>query len=297
MHSNFKGVFAALSTPFVGDEVSPKKLKENIQKYNKIDLSGYVILGSTGESVYLSDEESEKLVQAAKESASPGKKIIVGTARESTQATLEFTNRMARLGIDAALIRTPSYYKSLLDRKTLMAHYLTIAEKSKVPVIIYNIPRFTGISVDSNLLIELSKHHNITGIKDSSGNLSSLGEAIPHIPPQFSILLGHGGLFLQGLLLGAQGGILALASVAPAHCVKLYNLFTDKKLEKAFKLQLELIPLNKALIQTYGIPGIKYALNLLGYSGGPPRLPLLPLGDKGKEDIKNLLNDLGLLED
>jgi 4-hydroxy-2-oxoglutarate aldolase len=297
MQSDFKGVFAALSTPFVGDEISSKKLKENIKKYNQIDLAGYVILGSTGESVYLSDEESEKLVQAAKESASQGKKIIVGTARESTQATLEFTNRMAGLSIDAALVRTPSYYRSLLDRKTLMTHYLTVAEKSQVPVIIYNIPRFTGISVDSSLLIELSKHHNITGIKDSSGNLSSLGEAIPHISPQFSILLGHGGLFLQGLLLGAQGGILALASVAPAHCVKLYNLFLEKKLEEAFKLQLELIPVNKALIQTYGIPGIKYALNLLGYSGGPPRLPLLPLGNTGKEDIKNLLTDLGLLED
>jgi len=297
MHSNFKGVFAALTTPFIGDEVSPKKLKENIQKYNKIDLAGYVILGSTGESVFLSDEESEKIVQSAKESASQGKKIIVGTARESTRATIEFTNRMAGLGIDAALIRTPSYYKSLLDREALMTHYLTIAEKSQVPVIIYNIPRNTGISVESNLLIELSKHHNITGFKDSSGNLSSLGEAIPHISPQFSILLGAGSLFLQGLLLGAQGGILALASVAPAHCVKLYNLFLDKKLEEALKLQFELIPLNKALIQTYGIPGIKYALNLLAYSGGAPRLPLLPLGEKGKEDIKNLLTNLGLLED
>ncbi len=297
MHSNFKGVFAALSTPFVGDTISAKKLKENIQKYNKIDLAGYVILGSTGESVYLSDEESEKLVQAAKESVSQGKKIIVGTARESTQATIEFTNKMAGLGIDAALVRTPSYYRSLLDRKALMTHYLTIAEKSQIPVIIYNIPRFTGIAVDADLLIELSKHHNITGIKDSSGNLTVLGEAIPHISPQFSILLGAGSLFLQGLLLGAQGGILALASVAPAHCVKLYNLFVEKKLEEAFKLQLDLIPLNKALIQTYGIPGIKYALNLLGYSGGPPRLPLLPLGEKGKEDIKDLLTDLGLLED
>lgn len=297
MQSDFKGVFAALSTPFVGDKVSAEKLRENIRKYNKIDLAGYVILGSTGESVYLSDEESEKLVQAAKESASQGKKIIAGTARESTQATLEFTNRMAGLGIDAALVRTPSYYRSLLDRKALMTHYLTIADKSQIPVIIYNIPRFTGISVEPDLLIELSKHRNIAGIKDSSGNLSSLGEAIPHISPQFNILLGHGGLFLQGLLLGARGGILALASVAPAHCVKLYNLFSEKKLEEAFKLQLELIPLNKALIQTYGIPGIKYALNVLGYSGGPPRLPLLPLGDKGKEDIKNLLSDLNLLED
>lgn len=297
MHSDFKGVFAALTTPFTGDEISPQKFKENIQQYNRIDLAGYVILGSTGESVYLSDDESEKLVQAAKESTSQGKKIIVGTAREATKATIEFTNRMAGLGIDAALVRTPSYFKSLIDREALMTHYLTIAEKSKVPVIIYNIPRFTGISVDSDLMVELSKHHNIAGIKDSSGNLSSIGEAIPHISPQFNILLGAGGLFLQGLLLGAQGGILALASVAPDHCVKLYNLFLEKKLEEALKLQLELIPLNKAIIQVYGIPGIKYALDLLGYSGGPPRLPLLPLNEKGKKHFRALLKGLKLLRD
>lgn len=297
MHSNFKGVFAALSTPFVGDEVSPKKLKGNIQKYNKIDLAGYVILGSTGESVYLSDEESEKLVQAAKESASQGKKIIVGTARESTQATLKFTNRMAGLGIDAALIRPPSYYKSLMHQEALLTHYLTLAEKSKVPVFIYNIPRFTGISVDSDLIVELSKHHNIAGIKDSSGNLSSLGELIPRVSPQFSVLLGAGSVFLPGLLIGAQGGILGLASVAPAHCVKIYNLFLEKKFDEALKLQLDLISLNKAIIQTYGIPAIKYALDLLGYSGGPPRPPLLPLDEKGKEHMRALLKEQGLLTD
>ena len=297
MRSDLKGVFAALTTPFAGDEISPQKLQKNIKKYNRFDLAGYVILGSTGEAVYLSDDESEQLVQAAKESTSQGKKILVGTARESTRATIEFTNRIAERGIDAALIRTPSYFKSLIDRKSLMNHYLTIAEKSNVPVIIYNIPRFTGISVDSDLMVELSKHPNIAGIKDSSGNLSSLGEAIPLISPQFCILLGAGELFLQGLLLGAHGGILALASVAPGQCVNLYNLYSEKKLEEALKLQLELIPLNKAIIQVYGIPGIKYALDLLGYSGGPPRLPLLPLDEKGKKSLRVLLNELGLLKD
>jgi 4-hydroxy-2-oxoglutarate aldolase len=297
MHSDFKGVFAALTTPFAGDEISTKKFRENIQKYNGIDLAGYVILGSTGETVYLSDEESEKLVQAMKESAAPEKKIIVGTARESTKATLEFTNKMAELGIDAALIRPPSYYKSLMHQEALLTHYLSIAEKSKVPVFIYNIPRFTGISVDSELVAELSKHHNIAGIKDSSGNLSSLGELIPLVSPQFSVLLGAGSVFLQGLLIGAQGGILGLATVAPAHCVKLYNLFLEKKLDEARKLQLDLVPLNKTLTQTYGIPAIKYALDLLGYSGGPPRPPLLPLDEKGKKHLRALLKELGLLEE
>lgn len=295
MLHNFKGVFAALTTPFIGDEISLEKFRENIQKYNSFDLAGYVILGSTGESVYLSDEESEKLVQTAKVTASQGKKIIVGTARESTKATLEFTNKIAEIGIDAALIRTPSYFKSLMGEEALKKHFITLADQSKIPVIIYNIPRNTGISVESNLLIELSEHVNIAGIKDSSGNLSLLEEVIPHIPTHLNFLLGAGSLFLPGLLLGARGGILALAAVVPGECVKLYNMFLEKKLDDAHKLQLELTPLNKAIIQTFGIPGLKYTLDRLGYYGGTPRLPLLPIDKEGKREIDAILDKIGLL--
>jgi len=295
MHHSFKGIFAALTTPFIGDEISPEKLKENIQKYNSFDLAGYVILGSSGESVYLSDKESEELVQTAKKTASQGKKIIVGTARESTKGTLEFTNRMADFDIDAALIRTPSYFKSRMDQEALKKHYLTIADKSEVPVLIYNNPRITGISVDSELITELSDHPNITGIKDSSGNLAFLEETIPHIDSHFNFLLGAGSVLLLGLKLGASGGILGMASAAPAQCVKLYNLFLEKKMNEAAELQLDLIHLNKAIIDTFGIPGLKYALDLLGFYGGPPRLPLLPLDEKGKREMEAILSKIGLL--
>ncbi len=295
MHHSFKGIFAALTTPFIGDEISPEKLKENIQKYNSFDLAGYVILGSSGESVYLSDKESEELVQTAKKTASQGKKIIVGTARESTKGTLEFTNRMADFDIDAALIRTPSYFKSRMDQEALKKHYLTIADKSEVPVLIYNNPRITGISVDSELITELSDHPNITGIKDSSGNLAFLEETIPHIDSHFNFLLGAGSVLLLGLKLGASGGILGMASAAPAQCVKLYNLFLERQMNEAAELQLDLIHLNKAIIDTFGIPGLKYALDLLGFYGGPPRLPLLPLDEKGKREMEAILSKIGLL--
>lgn len=288
----FEGVFAPLTTPSLKEKISLEKFKENIQKYNSFDLSGYVILGSSGENVFISDEDSEKLVNAAKESASKGKKIIVGTARESTKITLDFTNRMAGLGIDAALIRTPSYYKPLMNREVLKSYYLRVADQSKVPVIIYSIPRNTGITVESQLIIELSKHPNIAGIKDSSGNLAFQGEVMPHLNSNFSYLQGSGSIFLPGLLLGAQGGILALADVAPSQCVDIYKLFLDGKIEEARNLQLSLIPLNKAIIHTFGIPAIKYALDLLGFHGGPPRSPLLPLSEKGKRKIESLLKEL-----
>ena len=295
MSRSLKGVFPALTTPFLNNKISPEKLKENIQKYNRFGLSGYVVLGSTGESVFLSDEESAKMVMAAKKSAAPGKKIIVGTARESTKITLDFTNRIAELGIDAALVRTPYYFKSFMNREALKSYYLSIADQSKAPVIIYNIPRNTGISVESHLLYELSKHSNIVGIKDSSGNLAFLGEVSPHLDSSFSFLTGAASVFFRGLQLGASGGILALADLAPAECVQLYDLFLEGKREEALKLQLRLVPLNKAIIETFGIPGIKYGLDLLDYFGGLPRSPLLPLNEKGKMEMEKMLKKTKLL--
>lgn len=296
MDNHFRGIFAALSTPFVQGEISPEKLKENIQKYNAYDLSGYVVLGSTGESVYLSDEESEELVQAAKESASPEKKIMVGTARESTRITLEFTNRMSSLNIDAALIRPPSYFTPSITHEVLKKHYLTLADKAKVPVIIYNIPQYTGVSLDVPLVVELSHHPNILGMKDSSGNLILASELIHRVSSSFSILLGAGSIFLSSLIMGAKGGILRIASIAPSECVALYNLWKEGRIEEARKLQLKLIPVNKAITTTLGIAGLKFGLDLIGYWGGEPRPPLLSLDERGKEEMKKVLRESGILQ-
>jgi 4-hydroxy-2-oxoglutarate aldolase len=290
----FRGIFAALVTPFIGEKLSIEKFKDNIQKYNASALAGYVVLGSTGECVSLSDEESTCLVRAAKEAAAKGKKVIAGTARESTKLTVEFTNAMADLGIDAALVRPPSYYKSKMSRDALKKYYLTLAEKSRVPLIIYNIPQNTGISLESRLIMELSSHSNIIGLKESAGNLSFLGEVVPQVPAGFSYLLGSGNVILPGLVMGACGAILSVANAAPDICLKIYHLFQENKIEAAAKLQRDLIPLNKAIMETYGIPGLKYALDVQGYYGGPCRLPLLPIEENGKAELRGLLKRLGL---
>lgn len=294
MAKKLNGVFAALTTPFENDEIAEQYFRDNIQKYNASGLAGYVVAGSSGEAASLSDEEAETLVTAALEAKSAEKKIIAGTAREGTAATLSFTNRMAELGIHAALIRTPSYFKSSMTGEALLRHYYAIADKSKVPVIPYHIPQVTGLSIDPQLVIALSEHPNIIGIKDSSGNLSFLGEASAGLPPDFSYLLGAGSVFFFGLLLGAAGGILRLADVAPDQCVMLYDDFLSGEWERASKLQKDLIPLNNAIIQTYGIPGAKYAMDLLGFYGGSPRNPLLPLDDKAKADVERIVKKLKL---
>jgi 4-hydroxy-2-oxoglutarate aldolase len=295
MGERFKGIYAPLTTPFKEEAVYTEKLKENIQKYNVFDLSGYVISGSSAESVYLTDNEVETLVRAAKDAAAADKHIIVGTARESTKITLEFSKRMEDLGIDATLIRTPSYFRGLMTSDALKKHYFTIADNVKVPLIIYHIPRYTGVNISPELLCELSKHENIAGIKDSSGNMAFLDRIIPHLDPDFDYLLGAGSMLFPGIMMGACGGVLALADVATFLCVELYQLSLSKQLEEAKKLQHDIVPLNQALTVEHGIPAIKYALDQLGFFGGPCRMPLQPLEKSAKQKIDTILHTLKLL--
>jgi len=294
MNITLKGIFPALTSPFSGETVCPEKLKGNILKYDQYDLSGYVLLGSTGEAVYLSDEEAEILVKAAKKWIPADKILIVGTARESTYLTLRFTERMTVHGIDAALIRTPIYYKTNLTQKALRDHYVTIAEKTAVPVILYNTPQQTGISLDPELATELSYHPNITGIKDSSGDQTYLEKLVSLSSPEFSVLTGAGNSLLSGLRLGAAGAILAMADVVPGLCLELFTAFQQKDWKTAENIQKNLIPLNTAITQTYGVAGAKYALDLLGLYGGPCRFPLQPLSEENKKNVQDIIRTLQL---
>ncbi|OGD19961.1 MAG: hypothetical protein A2W03_15915 [Candidatus Aminicenantes bacterium RBG_16_63_16] len=289
-----RGVYAALTTPFVRESVSVERFRKNIEWYNRSGLAGYVVLGSTGEAVFLDDDESASLVAGAKAAAASGRAVIAGASRESARLTVKFINRLAALGADAALIKPPHYYKARMTREALKLFYTRAADEAKIPVLIYNIPQNTGIPVEPPLAVELSRHPNIIGIKDSSGALSNLAETLPAADRGFLFLIGAGSVFLPGLSMGAAGGILAVAAAVPGLCVRLHRLFLDGRLEEAMDLQLRLVPLNKALTQTMGIPAIKHALDILGHSGGQPRSPLLPLDAKGKKHVRKLLRDLGL---
>jgi 4-hydroxy-2-oxoglutarate aldolase len=268
-----EGVYAALTTPFSGDEIAADKLRDNVQQYNRTDLAGYLVLGSTGESVSLTDEESLQLVEAVVAAAAPEKKILVGTARESTKGTIDFTNSLAGRGIAAALVRPPSYFKSKMTREALKTHYWAVAEASKLPVLIYNMPQNTGISLEPQLIIDLAPHPNIVGLKESSGSLAFLAEIVREVPDRFHYFL---------------------ANAAPEMSAEIFRLFKAGKKDEARRLQLDLVPLNKALMEVYGIAGLKYAQDLRGYYGGPARLPLLPVGDQAKRDIAALLKKMGL---
>ena len=293
MNKPLEGVYVALTTPFDGEGVSVAKIKDNVRRLNAAGLAGYLVLGSTGESVSLTDAESLALVEAVLETTSPGKKVLVGTAREWTKGTIDFTAALPARGVAAVLVRPPSYFKSKMTREALKAHYLAVADASRYPVLVYNMPQNTGISLEPRLVIDLASHPNVAGLKESSGSLGFLAEVVREVPERFQYFLGSGHVIYPGLEMGACGAILAVANAAPEMCAEIFRLFRAGRKEESRRLQLDLVPLNKALTETFGIAGLKHAQDLRGFYGGPTRLPLLPVDEKGKAEIAALLKTMG----
>lgn len=289
------GIFPPVPTPFSEGRLACDRLAENIARWNSTGLSGYVTFGSNGESVFLSDEEKLEVVKAVVASAAPGMKVIAGTGCESTAHTITLTNRCAQLGAHAALVVTPFYYGGRMNEAAMLRHFTTVADQAEIPILIYNVTKFTHISLGVELVAKLSRHPNIIGIKDSNGNVSTLGEMVRRVAEEFSVLVGTAGALFGALTLGCVGGIVALANVAPRACVRICNLLKKGEIEAAGKLQLKMLPVNTALTATYGVPGLKAALDMLGYYGGDPRPPLLPASEREKSEIQTILKEAGLL--
>jgi len=286
------GVMPPITTPFQNGKLALDKLKKNFQRWNQTGLFGYLVLGSNGEAVYLNEREKIKVVEISRESIPKSKIMLVGTGMESTQETIRFTNQAAKLGADCALIVTPSYFKGSMKPQILYNHFISVAESSRTGILIYNVPQFTGINMEPELVAKLSEHSNIIGIKDSSGNIDQLSEIINLSQKGFAVFVGSAPVFFPALCVGAVGGILAIANVVPQECVRIKNLFDQKKLDEARVLQNRLTPLAKAVTTKYGIGGLKIAMDLAGYFGGNPRLPLKRPGQKVEEELKRLLLQL-----
>jgi 4-hydroxy-2-oxoglutarate aldolase len=295
MPTSIFGIFPALTTPFEKGDLSVSQLKSNIEKFERINLSGYLVLGSTGESVLMNDRERIKAVETVSACASEGKTIIAGTGLQSTRATIEFTNLAAGAGADYALVVTPFYFKRQMTAENLENYYLDVAEKSKIPILMYNVPKFTGLDLPVKAILSLADHPNIAGLKESSGKMALMGELIKSCPQDFVIFQGTGSLLFTSLMLGARGGILALSNMAPADTVEIFEMVQAGQLEKAREIQMRFITLNERVVNAYGVPGIKCAMDLLGYFGGPPRPPLQPVAQEVKDSIGQLLKDGGLL--
>jgi len=283
------GVMPPITTPFQDGKLVLDKLKNNFHKWNETGLSGYLVLGSNGEAVYLNEKEKMKVVEISRESIHTSKIMLVGTGMESTQETIQFTNQVAKMGADYALVVTPSYFKGSMKPQILYDHFIAVAESSRIGILIYNVPQFTGINLDPEVVAKLSEHPNIIGIKDSSGNIGQLSEIIHLSQKGFAVFVGSAPVFFPALCIGAVGGILAVANVVPQECVQIQNLFNKGKMGEARALQGRLTPLAKAVTTKYGIGGLKMEMDLAGYFVGNPRLPLKKPGKEVEEELKRLL--------
>jgi 4-hydroxy-2-oxoglutarate aldolase len=285
------GVYPALTTPYAADgEVSLADLKYNIERYNSTGVTGYVALGSTGESVLLSRTEMDDVLTTVHDAAGQGKRLIAGTGAESTQDTIERTKRAAELGYHFALVKTPHYYKPAYKPEVLIAHYRRVADASPIPVLLYSVPIFTGVTLEAPEVAALAAHPNIVGIKESSGHVMRVAEIVSACPADFQILTGSAGTMLAGLTVGAKGAILALGSALPEMCVALYDLYRNGEIDKARALQNTLLKAGKVIQSEHAIAGIKFAMDQRGYHGGVPRSPLVPLPDAYKQRVLETLH-------
>jgi len=293
---NLHGIFPPIPTPFIKDDVAYDELAANIDKWSKTGLKGLVAMGSNGEYVYLSAEEKRKFVAKVVELTPDHMQVIAGTGCESTKETIDLTRDCADIGAHAALVVNPHYYSGRMNESALHAYFTTVADNSPIPILLYNVPKFTHINMTAGLVAQLSRHPNIAGIKDSTGNVIQLGEIANHVDADFNLLVGTAGALFSALTLGCVGGVLALANVAPQICVRIYQLVQEGNFEEAKKLQLKMIPVNQAVTATYGVPGLKAAMDMLGYFGGDPRPPLLSSSEKEKSEIREILIKADMLD-
>ncbi|MBN1302545.1 MAG: dihydrodipicolinate synthase family protein [Melioribacteraceae bacterium] len=290
-----KGIFPPIPTPFAGDEISLEQLKNNIEKWNSTGLAGYVVMGSNGESAYLTWDEKIKLVSAAKEYASGNKVIIAGTGSDSIKSTIHLSNKAAEAGADYVLILTPHFYQSKMNHEALLDYFRNVADNIAVPLIIYNVPKFTGVNISSDTVSVLSGHENIIGIKNSSENLAEQAEIIRNVQNDFSVLIGTASVLYPGLCMGACGGIVALSNIAPSECIDIYNMTLKGEHINALDVQRKMLKINKLVTSQFGVAGLKYAMDMLGYYGGLPRKPLQPLTNKERELMNEILTEADLI--
>jgi 4-hydroxy-2-oxoglutarate aldolase len=285
-----RGVFAPLTTPFAADgALTLDRLAANLAIYNRTALAGYVLTGSTGEAVMLTREEAERVWAKAREAAASAKLLIAGTGVDSTAETIARTRRAAELGYAAALVKTPYYYKSQMTPAALEAHYLRVADASPIPVLIYSVPIFTGVTVEADLAARLSRHPNIAGIKDSSGSPERAGQIVRQTPPEFQTVVGSAQHFAASLAAGARGGVLGLADVLPELCIELYQAHARHDSARVAELQRAISDPAKLIVAKHGPAGVKYAMDKRGYYGGPPRPGLLPVSGEAAAEIEAVL--------
>lgn len=290
MSIDLKGIFPPLPTAFDDQEnLALDKMQANILALSKYDLAGFLVLGSNGELVHLSEEEKIEVYQGCRKAIPKDKLMIAGTGGQTTRETIRLSIAAANAGADAVLVLNPFYYKGLMTTNALVAHYHAIADACSIPVIIYNMPANSGLDMNADQILAIANHPNIVGLKDSGGNITKIADIIARAKPGFQVLAGSAGFLLSAFTVGAVGGILALANIAPQQCIDIHQHFQNKDIDKARKLQAAMIPVNTAVTARWGVPALKTAMQSIGLYGGMARKPIQAINKDVKEQLLALL--------
>jgi 4-hydroxy-2-oxoglutarate aldolase len=293
MNKPFAGVFAPIVTPFTAaDEVDEGALSRNVGRWMKTPLTGLVVLGSNGEAPQLDDLEADRVIDIVRAEVPSNRPLIAGTGRESTRGTIAATVRAARAGVDAALVRTPSFFKAQMTTDLLVRHYTEVADASTIPVLLYNVTMFTGVNLLPDAVERLSRHPNIVGLKESGSDIGQLAELVSRTPEDFTVLAGSATTLYHALCAGCDGAVLALAMLLPEECVRMRDLVRARRLDDALTLQRQLLPIAKSVGTAYGVAGLKAALDVKGYEGGLPRPPLRPAPQVVIDTVTRQLQEL-----
>ena len=290
-----KGVLPPMITPFTEQgEVDYDGFVYDLQRWNKDKLAGYLVLGSNSETVYLSEAEKLELVRLTVENAAPGRHVMVGTGLESARETIAFTNQCARLGAHSALVLTPCYYGSSMNAKALIRFYTEVADHSDIPILIYNVTKFTHVNIPAEAVAVLSQHPNIAGMKDSNGDVPQLATFLRVADPSFQVMTGTFGAWYPALTLGITAIISAMANCCPNEITQVQELCDAGAWGQARELYQRMFPVNAAVTGGYGIPGLKFATDYTGYVGGYVRNPLMDANESEQAALIEILHRAGV---
>ena len=292
MKINLSGLCLPITTPFTtSEDLDAGALAANIEKWNQTGIVGYVVLGSTGERVNLSEREYLQVIETAGKATPDKLSFIVGAGQQSTRGTIKEIEKAASAGAEAVLVITPHYYRSAITQEALVTHYTAVADASPIPIILYSMPDLTGIKIEPETAARLSEHRNIIGIKDSSADIAKLAEIVRLAPDDFAVMIGNGAVLCEALQAGARGGILAVGCVVPQLCLEIYRAVQAGEIDRAKRLQNKLSPLARAVTKTYGIGGLKTAIEMVGFAGGTVRQPLLRPNETAAVEIARLISE------
>lgn len=291
------GLFVPVTTHFdpVTGDIAPVSFRENLRRWLETPINGYVIFGSTGEGALLDPDEMIRLAEFARDVIPSMRPLVAGAGAESTRAVIRLSQRFGEVGVDAVLVHPPSYFGVSLSPGDLRDHFVAVADASPVPVLVYHMPKFTHVSLDAGLLGELSRHPNIVGIKDSSGDLKRLADYTAACDSSCRLFVGNGALVFAALELGAAGGIVALGLLAPQEYSEMLTHYRAGRLPEAGRIQERLAPAHREIVGAFGARGVKAGLELKGWHGGPPRRPLTPLRDKDRRTVARVMQEAGLV--